>query len=131
MRILQLHVLILANFALVACKRESVSKELLPGRYVCNLPGPQQTLNLQQDGTLLQKIDGIEYHGRWTTNAPEERGKPSGDVQVELKPYHFHWPEHLMKPGEVGFWVANARLLSDRVILIVSEEDALYCWRLL
>jgi hypothetical protein len=117
------------SIIIIGCKREpAISKQLLSGFYVCNFQGPEQTIELLPNGTMIQRISGVgEYFGNWTTDAPDDPDARGATVQVELMPYHFHWPPHLAKSGEVGFWVANAKRISGKINLIVSDDDSLYC----
>ena len=86
-----------------------------------------QGLEIGRDGTFRQTIGGDDagvYVGYWSSESS------ASGLQVELMPYHFFWPSHLMKSGQTGFWVANARRLSGKVTLDISEDDSLYCEQL-
>jgi hypothetical protein len=117
---------VLVSVALLRCRSEvPLAREDLPGRYTCNLPGPVQTLELRSDGTFVQTVGGademVAYTGDWTTDAPAAK------VNVMLRPYHFYWPEHLVKPGTIGGWFAAARRISGAAALIVNDDEGLYC----
>jgi len=118
---------IVVSAAMCGCKSEvPLSIEDLPGYYICNLPGPAQTVELRKDGTFTQTIESADfgiYVGHWTTDAPAVK------VHVMLSPYHFHWPSDIAIGDKMGLWMANAKRSSRRVLLVVDDDDGLYCER--
>src|SRR3954471_5581006 len=106
------------------CKEEvPLAQEDIPGVYLCNLPGPRQTIDVLPDGTFRQVIgDGKEnsYHGRWTA------GTSGIGFHVMLRPYHFKWPSYIPVAAETGDWIPVVKRTRKGVILVVSDGDGLY-----
>ena len=115
---------------LQACKRSGAALTTadLPGLYVCNIPGPVQTVELRRDGTFVQVVVGNDsesrtYSGHWSVETAEV------ESQVMLLPYHFEWPSYLGRPS-TGAWFAEAKhTRAGGMLLVVSEDDGLYCVR--
>src|SRR5712671_6058867 len=107
------------------CKRAPVDSTLtdVAGVYTCNIPGPEQTIQLRGDGTSVQTIgtgpEARTYEGHWRLL--------SSDVssQVTVFPYRVEWPSYAgVGPPETGGWIAIAKPARDGSIrLIVSEDD--------
>jgi hypothetical protein len=98
----------------------------LPGLYVCNLPGPQQTIDVRNDGTFTQTIgkdDQRTYRGRWTAQSSETA------LHIMFRPYRFEWPTFIPGSQETGDWIPIARRTRDSVVLVLSDGDGLFCAR--
>ncbi len=122
-------VLVLVSFHFAACKSSNAQLTAadMPGLYVCNIPEHREMVHLRADGTFVQTIGNDSqrevYHGHWSVETSEV------GFQVMLLPYHFEWPSYL-GPRSTGAWVAMIRRSrGGNVLLIVSDDDGLYCER--